>query len=605
MVAPNNTNLTVPVLAELSDEDQQPSPSLAINRLSSKATNKNSGAYDPDDAAPTTPPTGTQSLEQRVAELESKLATLSHLLARRQSSDNDNHHNAPSPPEPAHFLNELMPDSPSLRTSSQSVPPLESPHPTGGDLIRRLSLVILRDDNDDSNPTLVFPELHKQSNATITDHQRADDNKKTAPTMDEDESQQQQPNLDNSKPSVRQKWMDYLESFQESTPNVDEQMQEFVRVPSQLESLLTFGLSICVDSYLYILTMLPIKFLWSILLLLRSLVAKKDKYKYHRRHFYNMIQVFIIYIVYRFILVPISIGQLYHWIRGQAMLKLYVLIAIVEVFDRLMCSMGQDCLDSMYWNTTRRPRSWRMLVSVTVVMVYAACHTLILFVHVATLNVAINSADHALLTVLISGNFAEIKSTVFKKYNKPTLFKISAGDICERFKLALFLSLVLMLNMCQGMDSKMTFDYLTMCALVYSAELLADWMKHSFITKFNFIPSKVYAEYSLLLAGDVTGIGHEGVNLDHSHAVVKRLGFAQIPLVCVMLRLVTEAFRYYSAQHEGKHQTLMLTAFGVAVWGVLCGIKLLLGSYLQRICHQKLEAAPELIKTPKKKKKKE
>lgn len=88
------------------------------------------------------------------------------------------------------------------------------------------------------------------------------------------------------------------------------------------------------------------------------------------RHFYNGIQVSIIYFVYRFILVPISIGQLYHWIRGQAMLKLYVLIAIVEVFDRLMCSMGQDCLDSMYWNTTRRPRSTRMLVSVTVVVVY-------------------------------------------------------------------------------------------------------------------------------------------------------------------------------------------------------------------------------------------
>ena len=34
------------------------------------------------------------------------------------------------------------------------------------------------------------------------------------------------------------------------------------------------------------------------------------------------------------------------------MLKLYVLMAMVEVFDRLMCSFGQDALDSLYWNTT-------------------------------------------------------------------------------------------------------------------------------------------------------------------------------------------------------------------------------------------------------------
>ena len=88
------------------------------------------------------------------------------------------------------------------------------------------------------------------------------------------------------------------------------------------------------------------------------------------------------------------------------MLKLYVLIAIVEVFDRLLCSFGQDAWDSLYWNTTRRPKHPRMLVSIIVVGVYVTIHSLFLFVHVATLSVAVNSADNALLTLLISGNFA-------------------------------------------------------------------------------------------------------------------------------------------------------------------------------------------------------
>ena len=93
-----------------------------------------------------------------------------------------------------------------------------------------------------------------------------------------------------------------------------------------------------------------------------------------------------------------------------------------------MCSLGQDALDSLYWNTTRRPTHPRMLISTIVVLVYAMIHSFILFVHIATLNVAMNSRDQALLSLLIGGNFAEIKSTVFKKYNKQNLFKITTSD---------------------------------------------------------------------------------------------------------------------------------------------------------------------------------
>jgi Eukaryotic membrane protein family len=270
------------------------------------------------------------------------------------------------------------------------------------------------------------------------------------------------------------------------------------------------------------------------------------------------------------------------------------------VFDRLFSSLGQDALESMYWNTVNRPRSSRMVVSVAVVWVYAVLHSLLLFGHVATLNVAMNSADQALLTLLISGNFAEIKSTVFKKYNKPALFKITASDICERFKLGLFLSLVMLLNVCQGMDKSQKFDYARICGYVWCAELLSDWIKHSFITKFNFLPSRVYPEYALLLAGDVTGIGHEGVNLDHSHAVVKRIGFAQIPLVCVMFRMLREAYKYavmspvYEETLKGRPLWFVSTA-AVGGWLFLLTVKMALGILLQRASLAKLQAAPQVI----------
>lgn len=209
------------------------------------------------------------------------------------------------------------------------------------------------------------------------------------------------------------------------------------------------------------------------------------------------------------------------------------------------------------------------------------------------------------VALLIAGNFAEIKSTVFKKYNKASLFKIVASDICERFKLALFLGLVLLLNFCQGMDSRKMSDYQRIAGIVWMSELLCDWLKHAFITKFNFIPSTVYLEYGLLLAGDVSGIGHEGVNLDHSHAVVKRIGFAQMPLVCVMARLVREAAKYMALRIDSQAvQPVVLVLASAGSWIILLILKILLGSYLQRASITKLHAAPELSQTPLKSKQK-
>ena len=257
-----------------------------------------------------------------------------------------------------------------------------------------------------------------------------------------------------------------------------------------------------------------------------------------------------------------------------------------------------------------------MVISIVVVLVYATLHSCLLFVHVATLNVAMNSADQALLTMLIGGNFAEIKSTVFKKYNKPNLFMITASDICERFKLALFLGLVLMLNATQGMDEAMVYSYVQMCGIVWCTEWPADWIKHAFITKLNFIDSRVYYEYALLLAGDVTGIGHEGENLDYTHAVVKRIGLAQIPLVCVMARYVREAFKYYAINRmndeededddedygtgrpgsriNANYLSWIVTMFGV--WLLFLIVEVFLGRFLHRISKARLKAAPGLLR---------
>ena len=41
-----------------------------------------------------------------------------------------------------------------------------------------------------------------------------------------------------------------------------------------------------------------------------------------------------------------------------------------------------------------------------------------------TLNVAINSSNKALLTIMMSNNFVELKGSVFKKFDKNNLFQV-------------------------------------------------------------------------------------------------------------------------------------------------------------------------------------
>lgn len=128
-----------------------------------------------------------------------------------------------------------------------------------------------------------------------------------------------------------------------ASEDVDANMEEFLTVPFRIENLMFFGIAICLDSFLSVLTVTPIKFVWSCLCLVSSITRPGKGVghcRFHRRHLYQMLRVLVIVLTYKCALCPISLGRLYHWIRGQAMLKLYVLLAMVVSFaDGKTCTI--------------------------------------------------------------------------------------------------------------------------------------------------------------------------------------------------------------------------------------------------------------------------
>jgi hypothetical protein len=139
----------------------------------------------------------------------------------------------------------------------------------------------------------------------------------------------------------------------------------------------------------------------------------------------------------------------------------------------------------------------------------------VLFYQVITLNVAVNSYSNALMTLLLSVQFVEIKSTVFKKFEKENLFQLLCADIVERFQLLLMLIIIASRNLVElgvwslspssgsgGILPKSFTFFPTWTGqvmgpffMVLGSEMLVDWLKHAYITKFNNVRPVVYERF--------------------------------------------------------------------------------------------------------------
>ncbi|KJE90280.1 hypothetical protein CAOG_08528 [Capsaspora owczarzaki ATCC 30864] len=313
-----------------------------------------------------------------------------------------------------------------------------------------------------------------------------------------------------------------------------------LQIPFQVERVIMFGSFLCLDSFLFVFTFLPVRILIALLTFLRSLFTKRP----------GMDASQVCDVLRGVLVLTCCVGlefmdssRLYHSIRGQSVIKLYVIYNMLEIVDKLCCSIGQDILDSVFWTATEpsRPRGQHVmgtLPHLLLAIIYVFGHAVIIFYQVLTLNVAVNSHSSALLTLLISNQFVELKGSVFKKFEAHSLFQMTCSDMVERFSLAVFLVMVAARNMSElGWDTSYLVNTLLKDLIaVYISECVLDWVKHAFITKFNKIDSSVYRKYKTILCKDLASSRHCNTMMDQSHRVARRIGFVALPLACVVFR---------------------------------------------------------------------
>ncbi|KAJ3118955.1 hypothetical protein HDU96_005192 [Phlyctochytrium bullatum] len=389
-----------------------------------------------------------------------------------------------------------------------------------------------------------------------------------------------------------------------------ERVKNFLSIPQELESFMLLGYGICLDSFLYIFTILPIRIVIALNSMIKSFIFKTGTFNAAQR--VDILKGSLLFLC-SYMLEHVDASKVYHSVRGQATIKLYVIFNVLEICDKLCSAFGHDILDSLFskaqsaaWQSRTRSQgstksnARQRLGRVThfaVALCYVFAHTMILFYQVMTLNVAVNSYNNALLTLLLSNQFVEIKGSVFKRFERENLFQLSCSgggflvqamimmyDSINSFTALLagklgaipfssFASLEMqsvidfipqlpsaLLGVLHEMFSSQNIEFLktllSPALAVFGTEIVVDWLKHAFITKFNQIPPTVYVKFYDSLCRDLANLRKRGSSdasdavarapLDQSPAVARRIGFVSLPLACLVIRVAWQTLRMIS-----------------------------------------------------------
>lgn len=407
-----------------------------------------------------------------------------------------------------------------------------------------------------------------------------------------------------------------------------ERVSNFLSMPLAMEKIIGFGFILCFDSFLYTFTILPIRFALALFRFLMNLFRRSAP-PLPPSQKADLLRALLL-IVSLLILNPLTdASKIYHAIRGQDTIKLYVIFNALEIADRLCASIGQDILDSLFSRSILEPLSHRIPVTTDtfrpfffffLATLYNVAHALVMVYQLIALNVAINSYDHALLTLLVSNQFVEIKGSVFKKFEKDNLFQITCADIVERFTLALMLCIVAFRNLIElsgtefdftegfilpksfgwfrGNNVLWTISYPVVTVMI--SEMLVDWLKHAFITKFNHIRPSVYERFTDVLCRDLasgSAVGRRGARkhtfVDQSPLVARRLGFASVPLAALAILVGSQSislmfsansdftspwtWTVWSLSNAEIAHYLTWAAMGVLFWLCFVVIKVIIG----------------------------
>ena len=122
--------------------------------------------------------------------------------------------------------------------------------------------------------------------------------------------------------------------------------------------------------------------------------------------------------------------------------------------------------------------------------------------------------------------------------------------------------------------------------MVGLSEILIDWIKHAFVTKFNRITPNVYSKFARILCADTAQLPRAKEPIG---ALATRMGLQPIPLLCLLVRVMgNDVWPALELRHPSGW---LLCVLG---WLVLMALKVLTGIVALGITREiALDGGPE------------
>ncbi|PSR91025.1 Protein POLLEN DEFECTIVE IN GUIDANCE like [Actinidia chinensis var. chinensis] len=376
--------------------------------------------------------------------------------------------------------------------------------------------------------------------------------------------------------------MDSGNSLRSTTTLANDKERERVydtifRLPWRCELLIDVGVFVCLDSFLSLLTIMPTRILMTVWRLCRI-----REFKRLSAAELSDFGCFIVLACGVALLEQIDISLIYHMIRGQGTIKLYVVYNVLEIFDKLCQSFGGDVLQTLFNSAeglancspeSKRYWIWRFISDEALAVASSIVHSFILLAQAITLSTCIVAHNNALFALLVSNNFAEIKSNVFKRFSKDNIHSLVYYDSVERFHISAFVLFVLAQNILEA-EGPWFGSFLFNALLVYLCEMMIDIIKHSFIAKFNDIKPIAYSEF-------LEDLCKQTLNIE-TDSGKKNLTFVPLAPACVVIRVLAPVYAAclpYSPLPWRLFRILLLSAM---TFVMLASLKVMIGMGLKK-----------------------